>query len=81
MSISKTYIASTVAFLAFVAQLVGQELPYTQEQIVNALSIIAAIFGFAWTIYQRFACGDVTPLGVKKGSTKKAPKGADTDVE
>lgn len=57
--ISRTYIASFVAFLAFVAQVSHLELPYTPEEITDALVIIAAVGGFAWTIYERFKKGDI----------------------
>lgn len=63
---SKTYIAAGVSFLAFIAQLLHTELPYGQEEIVNAISIVVALGGFLWTIYERYKKGDITPLGKKK---------------
>lgn len=68
---SKTYIAAAVSLLAFIAQALHTELPYGQEEIVNAVSIIVAVGGFIWTIYERFKKGDVTVLGKKNAKPTK----------
>lgn len=68
--ISRTYIASFVAFLAFVAQVSGIELPYTPEEVTDALVIVAAVGGFAWTIVERFKKGDLATWWGKKNARK-----------
>lgn len=68
--ISRTYIASFVAFLAFVAQTANLELPYTPEEVTDALVIVAGLGGFAWTIVERFQKGDLATWWGKKKAGK-----------
>lgn len=56
---SKIFLAAIVSFLGFIAQLFHTQLPYSEGEIVNALSIIVALAGFLWTIYERVKKGGV----------------------
>lgn len=60
---SKTYLAAIVSFLGFIAQLFHTQLPYSEGEIVNALSIVVALAGFLWTIYERIKKGGITWYG------------------
>jgi hypothetical protein len=60
---SKTYIAAFVSFLALLAQIFKVELPFKNEEIEQAVIIIAGIVGFVLTLYRRFKQGDIKWFG------------------
>jgi len=70
MQISRTYIATAVAFLGYLLKTFNQELPYDEEQVVNAISIVMAFGGSLWAIFERFSKGDVTWWGKKSPKSK-----------
>jgi len=67
---SRTYLSQYVVLLAAVLAFFGVELPYTQEEIIDALVVVLTVFGALWAIVERFSKGDVTLYG-KKTTTKK----------
>lgn len=66
MNYSITIAGALASFIAFLAKMTNTELPYTTEQINNALLTIIGIGGFLITVYGRYRHGDLKWNGFKK---------------
>lgn len=62
---SKTYIATVVMFISSLLGMFQVQLPYTNEQISEAVFIIATTLSAIKVLYERWKRGDVSTLGFK----------------
>lgn len=57
--------------IAFLAKTYNLELPYTTDQISQAVITIAGVVGFFVALYGRWRKGDITILGFRKTQQDK----------
>lgn len=63
-------IAGAIAMLlSFLADRFNVKLPYTSDEIKQALIVILGVGGFLVTLYGRYRHGDINILGFKKPVT------------
>lgn len=62
---SRTYIATFVSILVTLFATFNVELPYTNEQITEAIYIIVGVIAGLKILYERHKRGDVSFLGFK----------------
>lgn len=62
---SKTFIATFVTMLIMVLQAAKVELPYTNEQITEAIYVIVGILAALKVLYERYLKGGVSYFGFK----------------
>lgn len=66
MNYSLTLRGAVVMLLAFLAQSLDVEIPYTSEEVTNALLVIFSVIGFVMTYIARVRQGNITWYGKKK---------------
>lgn len=66
MNYSTTVAGAIVMLLSFLAESLNIKLPYTNEQIKDAIITIVGVIGFLITIYGRYRHGDINLFGFKK---------------
>lgn len=62
---SKTYIATVVMFISSLLGMFQVQLPYTNEQISEAVFVIVTTLSAIKVLYERWKRGDVSTLGFK----------------
>lgn len=65
MNYSLTLSGAIAMLLAFLAQSLGIEIPYTTEQVTTAVVTVVGLLGFVITYLGRVRQGDITWYGKK----------------
>jgi hypothetical protein len=66
MNYSITVAGAIAMLLSFLADQFNVKLPYTNEEVKNAIITIIGVGGFLVTLYGRYRHGDINIFGFKK---------------